>query len=220
VRGGCFRRRRWAAAWSSACGPPRRRLPERGKTTGFAAARRIPLELETPSGDDHYVGSSMPFSDEASSQFDPRLGRGCNPSVALELGGEGRQPPEGRLRQAAERDLLNAISERPHHKIATQARRVGATEPPPFLAHRGEVERLKSREPIRDGTRTVARRWRSQHVMGRQRTRVGPLLRDRGESLGAIAGGRVCSRPPFRRHWGLGAIGHRREAIPAGAVAR
>jgi hypothetical protein len=40
VRGRCFRRRRWAAHWSSAGGPPRRRLPERAKTTGFVAAAR------------------------------------------------------------------------------------------------------------------------------------------------------------------------------------
>ncbi len=119
---------------------------------GDAGQRSIefPLELETLFGDDHRVGSSMPFSDKARSRFDPRLSRGCDPPIALELGGEGRQTPQGRLRQAAEGDLLNAIRERPGHEIATQARRLGAIEPPPFLTDRAEVEGLKSREPIRD----------------------------------------------------------------------
>src|SRR5580658_7123265 len=139
---------------------------------GDAGQRSIefPLELETLFGDDHRVGSSMPFSDKASPRFDPRLSPGCDPPIALELGGETRQPPQGRLRQAAESDLLNAIRERPHYEIATQVRRFGAIEPPPFLTHRAELESLESGEPIRDVTawRTVARRRRSQHTMARQ----------------------------------------------------
>src|SRR5271166_5775110 len=80
---------------------------------GDAGQRSIefPLELETLFNDDHRVGSSMPFSDKTRSRFDSRLSRGCDPPIALELGGETRQPPEGRLRQAAEGDLLNAIRE-------------------------------------------------------------------------------------------------------------
>src|SRR5271166_6049062 len=132
------------------------------KCSATAGQRSIefPLELETLFGDDHRVGSSMPFSDKARSRFDPRLSWDCDPPIALEFGGETRQTPQGRLRQAAEGDLLNAIPERSHHEIATQARRLGAIEPPPFLTHPAEVEGLKSREPIRDVTawRAVARR--------------------------------------------------------------
>jgi hypothetical protein len=82
-------------------------------------------------------------------------------------------------------------------QIATQAQRLGAIEPPPFLTHRAEVEGLESREPIRDVApwRGIGRSRRSQHIMG-QRTRGRPLPRGRAESLGAIAGGRVRSRPP------------------------
>ncbi len=61
-----------------------------GDLPGDAGQRSIefPLELETLFGDDHRVGSSMPFSDKARSRFDPRLSRGCDPPIALELGGE------------------------------------------------------------------------------------------------------------------------------------
>ena len=57
---------------------------------GDAGQRSIefPLELETILGDDDNMGSSMPFSDKARSRFDPRLSLGCDPSIALELGGE------------------------------------------------------------------------------------------------------------------------------------
>src|SRR5271157_4838969 len=130
----------------------------------FSAA--LGLELETLFGDDHRVGSSMPFADKVRSRFDSRLSWGCDPPIALELGGETRQPPAGRLRQAAEGDLLNAIRERPRHEIATQARRLGAIEPPPFLTHRAEVEGLKSREPIRDVTA-----WRA---LSRRRRQISP----------------------------------------------
>ena len=68
----------------------------------------FPLKLETLFGDDYCVGSSMPLSNEARPRFDPRLSRGCDPPIALELGGETRQTPQRRLRQAAEGDLLNA----------------------------------------------------------------------------------------------------------------
>src|SRR5438105_2372292 len=92
----------------------------------------IPLKFETILGDGHRMGPSMPLSDEARPRFDPRLCRRCNPPIALEPGGEGRQPPEGRLRQTAEGDFLNAIRERSHHEITTQSRRLGAIKPPPF----------------------------------------------------------------------------------------
>src|SRR5271170_4253700 len=76
---------------------------------GDAGQRSIefPLELETVFADDHRVGSSMPFSDKARSGFDPGLSRGCHPPIALELRGETRQTPQGRLREAAQGDLLN-----------------------------------------------------------------------------------------------------------------
>src|SRR5271165_3779852 len=108
----------------------------------------FPLKLETILGDDYCMGSSMPLSDEACPRFDPRLRRGRDPPIALELGGEGRQTPQRRLRQTAEGDFLNAIRERSHHEVAAQTRRLGAIKPPPFLTHGAEVEGLKSREPI------------------------------------------------------------------------
>ena len=49
----------------------------------------FPLKLETILGDDHRMGSSMPLSDEARPGFDPRFCWGCDPPIALELGGEG-----------------------------------------------------------------------------------------------------------------------------------
>src|SRR5271157_6339974 len=112
----------------------------------------FPLKLETILGDDHRMGSSMPLSDEARPGFDPRFCWGCDPPIALELGGEGRQTPQRRLRQTAEGDFLNAIRERSHHEVAAQTRRLGAIKPPPFLTHGAEVEALKSHEPIGDVT--------------------------------------------------------------------
>jgi len=102
--------------------------------------------------------------------FDPRFCWGCDPPIALELGGEGRQTPQRRLRQTAEGDFLNAVRDRSHHEIATQARRLGAIKPPPFLTHGAEVEGLKSREPIGGGAAwraVTSQRRRSQHIMRR-----------------------------------------------------
>src|SRR5271165_6852381 len=159
----------------------------------------FPLKLESILGDDYRMGSSMPLSDEARPRFDPRLCRRCNPPIALEPGGEGRQTPLRRLRKTAEGNFLNAIGERSHHEIATQSRRLGAIKPPPFLTHRTEVKGLQLREPIGEVTswRAVTCLRRIQQILPRLRTRVGRLPRSRGEGLDARAGGRTCARPPF-----------------------
>src|SRR5208337_3825890 len=148
---------------------------------------------------------------------------GCDPPIALELGGEGRQTPQRRLRQTAEGDFLNAVRDRSHHVIATQARRLGAIKPPPFLTHGAEVEGLKSREPIGGvaACRAVTRqRRRSQNIMRRLRTRAGQPPRSRGKGLDASAGGQTCARPPFRRRLSHGAFGRHREPPATGVVTR
>ena len=87
---------------------------------GNARQRSIesPLKLETILGDDHRMGSSMPLSDEARPGFDPRFCWNCDPPIALELGGEGRQTPR---KAAASQSRRRPVRERGRPNLRSAA---------------------------------------------------------------------------------------------------
>ena len=107
------------------------------------------LELEDIIENNYCVCSPMPFPDEAGAGFHlrrlPQRGRFLRARQVETNRGPGKALP-GSLRQPAEREFLKAIRDGSQQQVATDARRLRAAEPPPFLAQPGAIEVLQAFE--------------------------------------------------------------------------
>jgi hypothetical protein len=107
------------------------------------------FELESIIENRDDMRSPMPFTDEPRARFQRRRlcrlrSRLARCVCGIGLGRRPRETLPGPFREPAEFEFLHTVSDGPHQQIATDARRLQAAEPPPFLTQRGPVEVLQS----------------------------------------------------------------------------